>query len=80
VLTDVVMPKMSGVELTSMLRASYPSLRVLLMSGYAGYPGYEMPNLPKDVPLLQKPFTPGTLAASVRAALDGGRAPVPAHN
>jgi len=71
VLSDVVMPKMNGVELTSTLRALHPNLKVLLMSGYAGYPGCQMPKLPKDVTLLQKPFTPETLVAGVRAALDG---------
>jgi two-component system cell cycle sensor histidine kinase/response regulator CckA len=71
VLSDVVMPKISGAELTITLRSLYPTLKVLLMSGYVGYAGCPMPQLPEGVPLLQKPFTPAALTASIRAALHG---------
>jgi PAS domain S-box-containing protein len=71
VLSDVVMPKISGAELTVTLRSLYPKLKVLLMSGYVGSAGCPMPELPADVPLLQKPFTPKTLTDSIRAALAG---------
>ena len=72
VLSDVVMPKISGAELTVTLRSLYPKLKVLLMSGYVGYTGCPMPELPAGVPLLQKPFTPKTLTDSIRAALQAG--------
>jgi CheY-like chemotaxis protein len=69
-LTDVVMPGMSGRELADTLRRRSPGLAVLLMSGYndaavgrSGRPG-------ADDPLLRKPFTPSALAAAARSALD----------
>ena len=64
-LTDVVMPGMGGPELAARMRAERPALKVVLMSGYA-------PELAAHANehLLSKPFTPATLAAAVRAALD----------
>ncbi len=67
-LTDVVMPGMSGAELALQIRALQPAIAVLLMSGYpdrvaaATLAGFE---------LLPKPFTPDQLADRVRALLDG---------
>jgi PAS domain S-box-containing protein len=71
-LTDVVMPGMSGPELAEELRARSPDLRVLYMSGYsdlASRHGYAL----KGAPLLQKPFTPEGLARKVREVIDAGR-------
>ena len=71
-LTDVVMPGMSGIELAGRLTALRPDIRTLFTSGYAGdrlgHPGHG--GAPPD--LLQKPFTPETLARRVRQALDAG--------
>jgi two-component system, cell cycle sensor histidine kinase and response regulator CckA len=58
VLTDVVMPHMSGSELVERLRKEQPTLRVIFMSGYTGannaaiHKSLEMPG----VAFLQKPF------------------------
>jgi CheY-like chemotaxis protein len=68
--TDVVMPGLSGPNLAARLLQNNPSLRVLYMSGYTDD---AMPVHGKfwgGVPLLQKPFTPGQLAARVRLALN----------
>ena len=68
--TDVVMPGLSGPNLAARLLQDQPSLKVLYMSGYTDD---AMPAHGKfwgGVPLLQKPFTPGQLAARVRLALD----------
>jgi DNA-binding response OmpR family regulator len=70
IVTDVVMPRMSGRELTSRLRELRPGVRVLYMSGYTE-------NL-TDVPevldagsgFVQKPFSPEYLAQKVREILD----------
>ena len=66
VLSDVVMPRMGGVELVTTLRARQPSLKVVMMSGYAGK------DLPFDgvIPLLEKPFTRAALAELVRQELN----------
>jgi len=69
-LTDVVMPVMGGREIASRVVKRCPKVKVLYMSGYApyasGHPGILDPN----VVFLQKPFTPSTLTAKVREALE----------
>jgi len=68
-LTDVVMPRMSGLELADRLRRRLPSLRLLFMSGFApralARDGYSVPG----VPFLAKPFAPEALIAAVAKAL-----------
>jgi CheY-like chemotaxis protein len=67
--TDVVLPGMSGAELARTLRARMPDLRVLFMSGYTDTSAHH------DVPVggpgfVQKPFTLEAFATAVRAVLD----------
>jgi CheY-like chemotaxis protein len=68
-LSDVVMPEMSGQEVAERAAALRPGLPVLFMSGYAA--GLVRPNatLPTGVDLLQKPFTQGSLLRAVAQAL-----------
>ena len=68
-LTDVVMPKVSGVELAQQFRRSHPLTPVLYMSGYDDI---RRRGLAKDqqLTLLQKPFTAEQLRQFVREALD----------
>jgi two-component system, cell cycle sensor histidine kinase and response regulator CckA len=61
-LTDVVMPGMSGPELVRLVRARWPEVRVLYMSGYADD---EIEDLDRDAGFLQKPFTPAELTAKI---------------
>jgi CheY-like chemotaxis protein len=68
--TDVVMPGISGPNLAATLLQLHPGLRVLYMSGYTDDATAVHGNFWGGVPLLQKPFTPGVLAESVRLALD----------
>ncbi len=64
-LTDFAMPGMTGRELSSHAQALRPTLRVLLMTGYA-----DPAALPAEaVQILRKPFAMGELAAAVAAAL-----------
>lgn len=65
-LTDLVMPGMSGIELADTMTAEFPGLEVLFMTGYAKPPL----NVPDEVVLVRKPFTDGELTAAVRDALD----------
>jgi two-component system, cell cycle sensor histidine kinase and response regulator CckA len=69
--TDVVMPHMSGLELASRATAVRPSLKVLYMSGLMGktvvYEGVVVPG----AVVLHKPFTSEDLARKVREVLDG---------
>jgi len=66
VVTDLVMPKMSGPHFVERLRELRPKLRILRVSGY---PRQHHPRLSDDVPFLQKPFTLEALEAAVRSAL-----------
>jgi two-component system, cell cycle sensor histidine kinase and response regulator CckA len=66
-ITDVVMPRMTGRELADKLRMTAPLLRVLFMSGYPASLGEQ---LGRNVDLLEKPFTSLTLVSRVRQALD----------
>jgi two-component system cell cycle sensor histidine kinase/response regulator CckA len=66
--TDVVMPELSGPELAIELRASFPSMRVILASGYSDI-DLDEASLPKGSIMLHKPFTPKTLLSKVHEAL-----------
>jgi CheY-like chemotaxis protein len=67
--TDQVMPGMTGLQLAQRMRAAYPRMKVLLISGYSSV------TLPPPDPhgdsigYLPKPFGPDTLAAKVREVL-----------
>jgi signal transduction histidine kinase/ActR/RegA family two-component response regulator len=72
-LSDVVMPGMTGPELAARLRTLRPQLRVLLMSGYAG-DAVRSDDLAAAT-LITKPFSSATLAQAVRESLDAPLAP-----
>ena len=70
-LTDVIMPGMTGPELGKALSASHPALRVLYMSGYSAAVLGTQGHLDDDSVLIQKPFNRDTLLAAVERALRG---------
>ena len=69
-LTDVVMPGLSGRDLADQLAARRPGIRVLYMSGYPGDAVVQHGELPAGSAFLQKPFSPDGLARKVRDVLD----------
>ena len=69
-LTDVVMPGMSGPKLAEQLTAERRSMSVVYMSGYAATSVEQRLLLDDSVPFIQKPFTPDILARRVREVLD----------
>ena len=73
-LTDVVMPEMSGRELMHRLTLVRPGLRVLYMTGYSDEAVARHGLLDPGTGFMQKPFTPEALARKVREVLDGGHA------
>jgi len=72
-LTDVVMPQMSGRELVLRLTSVRPEMHVLFMSGYTEKAGLHHGILESGIAYLQKPFTPETLSRRVRQVLDSRR-------
>ncbi|HEX4931434.1 MAG TPA: PAS domain S-box protein [Gaiellaceae bacterium] len=69
-LTDVVMPGMSGPDLARAASRFKPSLRVLFTSGYTSEPDEAFDD--PDVAFIGKPFSPQALVAKVRDVLDAG--------
>jgi len=72
VISDIAMPEMDGLDFVNMLRAAYPEMPALLVSGQG--PQYMMDNrdrVPDGVHFLAKPVTMGELANKVRKILDG---------
>lgn len=71
-LTDVVMPAMSGPELASRMRQRRPGLKVLFMSGYSH--GVLAPRgvLDREIELIEKPFDPAQLLERVESVLSTG--------
>jgi nitrogen-specific signal transduction histidine kinase/CheY-like chemotaxis protein len=67
--SDMIMPGVSGVELSRRLLATYPQLAILLVSGFAGNELGGFAELSDDVVFLQKPFDAVSLTSAVRAAL-----------
>jgi two-component system, cell cycle sensor histidine kinase and response regulator CckA len=70
VITDLVMPKVSGRELVEWIATRRPRLPVLLMSGYTDDEIIRTAIEGAEVPYLQKPFSPSVLAKKVRELFD----------
>jgi PAS domain S-box-containing protein len=71
-LSDVVMPQVSGPELAKRLATLQPDMRVLFMSGYTDDSIVRHGVLESNIAYLQKPITPGMLTMKVREVLDAG--------
>ncbi|MGD0812988.1 MAG: CHASE3 domain-containing protein [Verrucomicrobiota bacterium] len=76
-LTNDVMPHMSGKELADRVLASNPQTRILFTSGYNQNATVPQGHVCNGLTLLQKPFTPSALARKVRKVLDHPGAPEP---
>lgn len=72
-LTDVVMPQMSGPEVAEKLTGIRLETKVLYMSGYPDHPLFKQVTGQHKTQFLQKPFSMNALTQKVRAVLDGAR-------
>ena len=68
-LTDVVMPKMSGRELADMLVKTHPKMKVLFMSGYTDDAIQHHGVLDPGIAFIEKPFSQVSLTARIREVL-----------
>jgi two-component system, cell cycle sensor histidine kinase and response regulator CckA len=75
--SDVIMPQMSGRELCDELRRRMPDLKVLFISGYTDDAVVRHGVVEGDVAFLQKPFSMRSLLSKIREVLDGTTAAVP---
>jgi two-component system, cell cycle sensor histidine kinase and response regulator CckA len=75
-LSDVVMPQMSGPELAKRLALARPEMKVLCMSGYTDDSIVRHGVLETRIAYLQKPFTPEALTMKVREVLEAPRGKV----
>jgi CheY-like chemotaxis protein len=69
-ITDVVMPEMSGPQVAEQMLKRRPELKVLYLSGYTDDAVVRHGVLKGQAPFLQKPFSAGTLSQKVREVLD----------
>jgi len=72
VLADVVMPRMSGVELGRWIAETDKSVKVLYMTGYSKHALVQADSLGGALEILHKPFTPEQLLKRIRGMLDAG--------
>jgi two-component system, cell cycle sensor histidine kinase and response regulator CckA len=75
ILTDVVMPQMSGHELVENIRTARPETRVLYMSGFTDDAVVRHGVSAHELCFIQKPFSPESLAIKIREVLDNDAAP-----
>ena len=69
-LTDVIMPGMSAIDMVKIVAAKRPDLKIIYMSGYTDHAIVRNGLLAGNVPFLQKPFAPDRLAHKVREVLN----------
>jgi CheY-like chemotaxis protein len=75
--TDVVMPRLSGRELASRMAAQRPNIKILFISGYTDDSIFRHGVLEGGVAYLQKPFNLKAIAQKIREVLDGTPASTP---
>jgi PAS domain S-box-containing protein len=68
-ITDAVMPSISGVELARRIRASHPGMKVLFISGYSDQPAERDQTAAEGAAFLQKPFSADSLGRKIRQVL-----------
>ena len=70
VMTDIMMPVLSGRQLAEQLREQQPALKVLFMSGYSDDASVRNGDFAVETDFIPKPFLPDALAKKVRELLD----------
>ncbi|WP_020586887.1 PAS domain S-box protein [Desulfobacter curvatus] len=73
-MTDVIMPEMNGRDLAEKVKAVFPEIKLLFMSGYAANVVTNQGVLDEGVAFMQKPFSTNELAKKIREVLDESHA------
>ncbi len=68
--TDVIMPEMSGLELRDKIKAVRPDIKVIFMSGYTADVVLQPGVRAQDVHFIQKPFSMDNLARKIREVIE----------
>jgi signal transduction histidine kinase/two-component SAPR family response regulator len=70
VVTDIIMPQMGGIDLVNRLKINCPDIRILFITGYTDNTMMHSNGVEQGIALLQKPFSPDSLARKVREVMD----------
>ena len=70
IVSDIVMPRMNGLDFVARIRKIWPDVKALFMSGYVNLGNDDKRELASDIPFIQKPFNLTNLAHMVRDTLD----------
>ena len=68
--TDIVMPKMNGIELSNKVKAINPKIKILFMSGYSPEINKKNYIVPKGTHFIEKPFSKNNLALKIENILN----------
>ncbi len=71
-ITDIIMPKMGGVELAECVKANFPQIKIIFVSGYTDNHMFNNDILEKGVNFVHKPYSIQTLARKIREVLENG--------
>jgi len=69
-ITDAVMPGLSGIELATIIRVKHPEIGIIIMSGYAGDVVAKYGEVQPDIPLIQKPFSRTDMAKLIQKVVE----------
>ena len=72
IVSDILMPRLSGIELARALADQGSRVPIVLLTGYAELQSEDAASLPTKIPILRKPTTAATLTTAVRNAIDAG--------
>ncbi len=70
IFTDLVMPRMDGIELASMARARRPQIKILYATGYMDFAKSKVGAGAMHGPILGKPYRPSQLEAEIKTLLE----------
>jgi len=69
--SDIVLPDKSGIELTENIQSLHPNIKILLTSGYADHRSHWTDVVKKGIPFLQKPYSMADLLKIIKEVVEG---------